>query len=88
MKSKNLIFKLIPGDLVEIEIAPQIKKILYFNVKKKLTEHQNKIQEKLGSNKSDRKSLDSESRKSSLQDNQKKNTRRLIPKSFHMIEEK
>ena len=34
--------------MVEIEVAPQIKKIVYLNAKNKLMEHQAKIKEKLG----------------------------------------
>lgn len=37
-----------PGDIVEITIAPQIKKVLYFNVRHKLKELKEKIKEQIG----------------------------------------
>ena len=49
--------------MVEIEVAPQIKKIVYLNAKNKLMEHQAKIKEKIGTNHEAKKSISHDERK-------------------------
>lgn len=49
--------------MVEIEVAPQIKKIVYLNAKSKLMEHQAKIKEKIGTNHETEKSIGHDERK-------------------------
>lgn len=77
-----------PGDLVELEIAPQIKRVLYFNARKKLEVHKKKQQEMLEQRKEDLKiSTESEKSKSfKLQNTAQKSL--INQKSTKVIEKK